>query len=184
MGKIALVQAALGILLIVSTRTAVANPYTTIVQRNVFALREPVPPPAPMPLPPQDTPELVLTGIADFRTVKWARLTRAEPGKPPRHYTLAARQRADNLEVLDINADTDTVRVRDGSAEIVLSFDTHGLSNQARLEELSRKYLQQTKPFVDEHVRVHTLREQREAERRELERAAAAELASRTATYE
>ena len=171
-----MVEVALGVFVCLSALAMPDNPYATIVERNIFALREPPPPAPPPPAAPvaPDTSELVLTGIADFRTAKWALLTRTERGKQPQRYTLSVGEKQDTLEVLEIDADSATVRVRHGSAEVVLSFDTHGPPNPAKVEDMSRKYVQQAKPFVDEHTRAHALREQREAERREWERAAAA----------
>jgi hypothetical protein len=181
MGKIVMVQVATGILLSLAPPAISANPYVDIVQRNVFGLREPVVPVPPAAAPvPQDTSELVLTGIVDFRTAKWALLTRTERGKPPLRYTLTVGQKEENLEVLAIDAVSATVQVRYDGKDIVLSFESHGPPTERKLEDLSRKYVQQSKPFVDEHTRAHALREQREAERRAVERAAAAaELASR-----
>lgn len=177
-----MVHVAVGVILCGSALATSENPYVSIVQRNIFALHEPAPaqpPPAPAPVA-ADPSELMLTGIADFRTAKWALLTRTERGKTPQRYTLAVGEKQDTLEVLEIDAESSTVRVRHGSTEVVLSFDTHGPPNPAKVEDLGRKYVQQAKPFVDEHTRAHALREKREAERRELERAAAeAELISR-----
>jgi hypothetical protein len=179
MGKIGMISAVAGILIAASVPANSQNPYAAITERNIFGLREPPPPPPPpVPAPvANDTSELTLTGVVDFQTAKWALLTCTERGKSPRPYTLSVGQKQDNLEVLEINAEAATVRVRNGSEEIVLTFDKQ---NPGKIEELGRKYLQQAKPFVDEHTRAHALREQREAERRELERAAAeAELATR-----
>ena len=167
-----------GVLLVYSaSATSDLNPYAAIIERNVFALREPspaAPPPAPAPVA-ADTSELVLTGVVDFRTIKWALLTCTERGKTARQYTLGVGQRQDNIEVLDIDAESATVRVRHGNAERVLSFQKPG-----KPEDAGQKYVQQAKAFVDEHARAHALREQREAERRALERVAAeAELATR-----
>ena len=162
--------------------TPTRNPYDAIVQRNVFRLHEPVPPPAPLSETPtpKDDGELTLTGIVDFRKAQWALIILTEHGMAPRRYTLPVGQKEDNLEVLAIDATTATARVRHGSAELVLTFDRHGPPDQRALEELSRKYVEQARPFVDEHTRAHELHEQRDAERRALERAAAeAELATR-----
>jgi hypothetical protein len=122
----------------------------------------------------------VLTGIVDFSKAKWALLTSTERGKSPKPYTLTVNQREDDIEVLSIDAVGATVRVRQDGKELLLSFESHGPPSERKLEDLSRKYVQQSRPFVDEHTRAHALREQREAERRAIERAAAeAELASR-----
>lgn len=158
------------------------NPYADIVQRNVFGLREPPALRLPDPVvgPTNDLPELMLTGIADFRKAQWALLTSAERGKQPRRYTLKVGEREGDLQVLAIDAEAGTVHVLHGAAEVVLTFDTHGLPTATKLEEESRKYVQRSQPFVDEHTRAHALREKREQERRDLERVAAeAELAAR-----
>ena len=168
---------ALGILLALAIFQVPANPYLPIIDRNVFGLREPPPPPPPPTPPPiaEDTGELMLTGVVDFRLGRWALVTRTERGKTPKSYTLAVGERADNLELIDIDADAGTVRLRNGSAEVVLGFN----KNQPPAEELGHKYVQAAKPFVNAHTSAHALREQREAQRRELERAAAdAELMS------
>src|SRR5204863_9978808 len=121
----------------------------------------------------------------DFRTAQWALLPVTARGGPPRRYTLQVGQKEADLEVLGIDAVTATVRVRYGSAELVLTFDRHGPPDQRMIEELSRKYVEQARPFVEEHTRAHEVREQREAERRALERAAAeAELATRQTSQE
>lgn len=171
MGRIAKFPFIGGIIFAVSALAASeVNPYATIPDRNAFGLREPpaaLPPPPPAPVA-TDHSEFLLTGVVDFRTAKWALITRTERGKPARGYTLAVRQPQDGLEVLDIDAEAGTVRLRHGSNDLVLSLD------RSKLEEPGRKYVQQAKPFVDEHTRAHGLREKRETERRELERAAAA----------
>jgi len=182
MGKMMMAQVALGILLTFPTFASPDNPYLPIVDRNVFKLREPVPP--PLVLPPttvvEENVELILTGVVDFRLGRWALITRTERGKPPRGYTLSVGEREDDLQLLDIDAQAGTVRLLRGSAEVVLSLNKDGRSTPSKLEELGRKYVQQAKPFVDEHTRAHAAREQREAQRREFDRAtAAAELARR-----
>ena len=174
MGKIAAIFVT-GMAVVAACALAQPNPYETIASRNVFALKEPVQPPVVPPEPPQatDNSQLMLTGIVDFRRLQCALITSTERGKTPRLYTLSMGQKEDNLQVLAIDAEAATVRVLHGSTEVLLSFDTHGPPNTARLEDQSRKYVQQAKPFVDEHVRAHELREKREAERRAVERAAA-----------
>jgi len=175
MGKMINAQVALAVILTIPTFATPDNPYRHIVDRNVFGLREPVPVPEPVPPPkPEDGEELLLTGVVDFRLGRWALVTRTERGKPARSYTLSVGEREDNLQLLDIDAKAGTVRLRHGSAEVVLSLKKDGPSTPSKLEELGRKYVQQAQPFVDEHTRAHAAREQLEAQRRDLERAAAA----------
>ena len=182
MGATLKVRVVLGILAASMLFTASANPYLPIVDRNVFGLREPPPPPPPPAQPPvaDDNAELMLTGVVDFRLGRWALVTRTERGKTPRAYTLAVGERQDNLELLDLDIAAGTVRLRHDSAEVVLSFNKNGPATPSKVEELGRQYVQQAKQFVDAHASAHELRERREAQRRELERAAAeAELMSR-----
>jgi hypothetical protein len=164
------------VLLSLPSRSEEINPYVSVLQRNVFGLREPAPA-APQPAAPiaTDVPELVLTGVVDFRLTKWALVTSADRGKQARHYTLRVGEKTDDLELLAIDAEAGTVRVLKGATEMVLTFE--------KVEEPGRKYVLQARPFVDAHTRAHELREQREQERRNLERvAAAAEVAAQQIT--
>lgn len=160
------------LLSLLGTRSEDTNPYVSVIQRNVFGLREPAPAPPQPPAPiATDAPELVLTGVVDFRLTKWALLTIADRGKPARHYTLRVGEKADDLELLAIDAESGIVRLLKGTTEIVLTFE--------KVEDPGRKYVLQSRSFVDAHTRAHELREKREQERRNLERvAAAAELAA------
>lgn len=168
-------QVALAVILTIPTFATPDNPYRHVVDRNIFDLREPVPVPQPVPLPKlEDSEELMLTGVVDFRLGRWALITCTQHGKPPRSYTLSVGEREDNLQLLDIDAKAATVRVRHGSGEVQLSLKKDGPSTPSKLEQLSGKYVQQAKPFVDEHTRTHAAREQLEAKRRGVERAAAA----------
>ena len=145
-----------------------ANPYGAIILRNAFGLK-PAPPPHPVALPSaaqKPLPELTLTGIADFSLKKWALLVATERGKTPKSYTLTEGQQTDGLEVLAIDVHAGTVRVRLDETEVALSFKEQDHKQLvARAEE---------KRFVNEHTRAHEVREKREAERRERERALAA----------
>ena len=90
-----------------------ANPYGSIAARNVFGLKDPPSPvPFQQPAPPKQVPKLLLTGIADFSTAKWAFVTRTDPGRPPKNYTLTPGESEGGLQVLDINAAAATVVLR------------------------------------------------------------------------
>jgi hypothetical protein len=54
----------------------------------------------------------MLTGIADFSTVKWAFVTRTDPGAQPRNYTLSPGENEGGLQIIDLNANTGTVVLR------------------------------------------------------------------------
>jgi hypothetical protein len=106
------------------------NPYSDIAQRNVFGLKPPPVFHAPTPEPPpRPTPNLLLTGVVDFSTSKWALITRTDPGRPPSNYTLTPGEIEGGLQLLDINATRATVTVRvDGMDTIVLHLSS---TNQA-----------------------------------------------------
>src|SRR5687767_10397841 len=87
---------ALTVSLLIAFAEPKANPYGSIAGRNVFGLKDP-PPPVPFhqPPPPRPVPNLVLTGVADFSTAKWAFITRTDPGRPSRNCTLTLGETED-----------------------------------------------------------------------------------------
>lgn len=117
---------ALLLLLIVSSVFAEPsrNPYSTIVARNVFRLKDPPPPtPIPQPMPPRPTPILLLTGVADFTIAKWAFVTRTDPGQPPKSYTLSVGEHEGGLELMNLDAKSGSVTLRvDGTETVNLHF--------------------------------------------------------------
>lgn len=98
------------------------NPYSTIASRNVFGLKDPpLPVSLHQPPPPRPVPNLVLTGVADFSTAKWAFITRTDPGRPARNCTLTPGETEDGLQLVDINANKATVILRvDGIDTVTL----------------------------------------------------------------
>lgn len=101
---------------------AEGNPYRDIAARNVFGLKDPPPPaPFPPPAPPKPPAKLVLTGVADFSTAKWAFVTRADPGRPPKSYTLSFGETEGGLQLVGIDARAATATVLvDGSDLVTL----------------------------------------------------------------
>ena len=99
-----------------------AHPYSVIVARNVFGLKEPPPPRVIDPVPPpRPAPILVLTGVADFSTAKWAFITRTDPGAQPKYYTLSVGETEGGLQLLDIDAASASVKLRvDGLDTVAL----------------------------------------------------------------
>ena len=97
-----------------------AHPYSIIVDRNPFGLKDP---PRPQPiepkLPPRPAPTLVLTGVADFSTDKWAFITRTDPGARPKHYTLTVGETEGGLQLLEIDAPSASVKLRVDGLETV-----------------------------------------------------------------
>lgn len=150
------------------------NPYSSIAVRNVFALCSPpvLPEETRTTAPTNPPPDITLSGIADFSLAKWVLLTVAEKGKPPQNYTLGLGEKQDGLEVLEINAEAGSVKVRLQETELLLNLKTHSTQNESvRLAVQGRDFVRQFQPFVDEHTRAHTMREKREQERRDRERA-------------
>jgi hypothetical protein len=106
------------------------HPYSAIVVRNVFGLKEPRPPEVIKPTaPPRPVPTLVLTGVADFSTTKWAFITRTDPGARPRYYTLTLGETEGGLQLLDIDAKSATVKLRVDGLETV-ALDLASPTNQ------------------------------------------------------
>src|SRR5688572_17407974 len=100
---------------------AQSNPYQSIPARNVFGLKPPlVHVPAPVEPPPRPTPNLVLTGVVDFSDLKWALITRTDPGGRPNNVTLTPGETESGLQLVDINANKATATVRvDGIDTVV-----------------------------------------------------------------
>jgi hypothetical protein len=108
--------------LVLSTWTArpEGNPYSDISMRNVFGLKDPPPPPVfPAAPPPRPAPNLVLTGLADFSTVRWAFVTRTDPGQQPKKHTLTFGETEGGLQLLALNAQSATATLRVDGGEMV-----------------------------------------------------------------
>ncbi|HVI71485.1 MAG TPA: hypothetical protein VM656_08375 [Pyrinomonadaceae bacterium] len=113
--------ALLGLLLSASLVHGERNPYSGIAGRNVFGLKDP-PPPVPFPAPPRPrpAPNLVLTGVADFATAKWAFVTRSDAGQPPKNHTLTFGKAEGGLQLIDLNAKSATVTLLVDGRDTVL----------------------------------------------------------------
>jgi hypothetical protein len=112
------------------TPDAGSNPYSGIVERNVFSLKDPPPPkpPAPPPAPPV---KITLTGITTILGNKRALMRAAIPPKPPEpakeeSYMLAEGQRDGTVEVLAIDEKAGTVRISNGGTIEMLDFINNG----------------------------------------------------------
>jgi hypothetical protein len=119
-------RCALAGLVILTASCLFGNPYGSIATRNVFHLKEP-PPVVPFvpPTLPRPVPSLTLTGVADFSTVKWAFVTRTDPGRPATNYTLSPGETEGGLQLVDLNATAATVTVRvDGIETVTLQLTT------------------------------------------------------------
>jgi hypothetical protein len=120
-----------------------ANSYQVIVERNVFALKPAPPPSAPAApaapaVPPKE--DLFLTGLCNLYSGGCALFMVAEPGKPSTYFKLAEGEQNDWLEVLSVDVKNGTVkarlkkpvmRIRNVEADVLISFDAHGVTKQA-----------------------------------------------------
>lgn len=122
-------------LILVSTALAISfdNPYQGIVERNVFALKDPPPPPPP---PGSDSkpsgPPITLTGITTILGTKRAFMTLQMPGKPPEpakplSLMLTIGQRDGDIEVLEIDEKAGAVKINAFGAITNLTFDKNGV---------------------------------------------------------
>ncbi|RME91535.1 MAG: hypothetical protein D6766_11710 [Verrucomicrobia bacterium] len=110
------------------------TPYLTIVERNPFGLVDPPPPKPPEPEPKQEEVKpsaLKLTGISTLLGPKHAMFVLQEPGKKPVYSGLVAEGESDpyiaGLEVLRIDPQAGSVRVRYGGNELLLDFKNNGI---------------------------------------------------------
>jgi hypothetical protein len=107
---------------------AVLDRYTSIPQRNAFALKPAPPPPEPVrPVAPPPAITLKLTAIISLAPTKKAILLVSQPGKPPESKVLAENQLESGVEVKDINAEAGTVKVMVNGEETDLNFDKDGI---------------------------------------------------------
>jgi hypothetical protein len=100
--------------------------YKSIVERNVFGLRPPAPPPTPAPPPPPSV-AVKLTGIITVLATKRALLLITEPGKPPESKVIKLGDREGQIEVVEIDENAGTVRIKNGEQEATLNFQDHGV---------------------------------------------------------
>ena len=105
------------------------NPYQSIIDRNAFNLNPPPPPETNAPPAPPN--KILLTGISSMGDVPkvFLEITEPGPGKLPQKPILAAGQKEYGVEVLDIDAEKGTVKVKNGSIEVVLTFEKDGKTN-------------------------------------------------------
>lgn len=101
------------------------NSYQSIVDRNPFGLRPPAPPaPEAPPAPAEPPPNLSFTGITGDGQGKkaWimANVTGKQPG--PVYYSLGEREKQDDLEVVEINAKAEEVKILLRGEPVTLTF--------------------------------------------------------------
>jgi hypothetical protein len=112
---------------------AAGNPYQGIVERNVFGLKAPPPPPDPeankAPLP-----KITLTGIVTLGGAKRALLKvppgppkPGEPAKTEQGFILSVGERQGEIEVLEIDEKAGSVKVNYAGTVTNLTFDKDGV---------------------------------------------------------
>ena len=131
---------ALAVLFLATTsRAEVAEladaPYASIVDRNAFGLRPvPVAPPVQDTNPPPVKVDLKLTGITKTSRGKKAWLMiPAQPGKnpEPEYLSLLEGQTDGDVEVMEIDQEGRTVKVKNAGTIVMLNFKDHGASPPA-----------------------------------------------------
>src|SRR5882724_505267 len=103
------------------------NPYQGILDRNVFGLKAPPPPPDPelnKPAPPKITP----TGITTILGNKRALFKVQMPARPPepakeQSYIMTEGERAGQIEVLEIDEKAGTIKLNDYGTVVTLSLE-------------------------------------------------------------
>jgi hypothetical protein len=133
-----LVFVAGSLVLAIGTRAAVnennadaSNPFSAIVERNVFALKDPPPPPQLEVKTNTPPPNIRLTGITTiFGTSNKRALFMVQeigiPGKPAskeESYILTEGQRQGAIEVLEIDEKKNSVKIKNDGNEAVLTLD-------------------------------------------------------------
>lgn len=123
-----------GTVVAISTQVLTAdvqkNPYQNIVERNLFALRDPpsqnVAPPTPPP------PKILLTGITTILGRKQALMKVQVPARPPQpakeeSYILTEGQRDGEIQVVSIDEAAGSVKVINHGVAQELNFDKDGV---------------------------------------------------------
>ena len=160
----------LGVCILGLAVVAAANPYETISLRNIFHLAPPkqeVSKPGDVVKPP---PDIKISGVAAFGSHKWVLLTKADPGKAPRHLLMREGEKDGSLEVIEVDELAAVVKVRAGDELLELKLATNSVP----------KIDLATQRFVNDHTRAHELHQRREALRIARERAEAMQAAQTT----
>lgn len=110
-----------------------ARNYEVIIKRNAFGLKDMPPPQMPIANPPTNLPPLNIkfTGITSWGGLKKAYFMIPDTTKPGTflYPSLREGERDGALEVLEINEQLSTVKVRNADRELVLDFKTYGNNN-------------------------------------------------------
>src|SRR5439155_19029391 len=107
-----------------------ANPYQGIVDRNVFGLK-PLPPPKASGPEKPPAPKITLNGITTILHKKQVFMTAQLPARPPepakpQSFILSEGQRDGDIEVLEIDEKTGTVKLNNFGVAMTLTMDKDG----------------------------------------------------------
>jgi hypothetical protein len=106
--------------------------YRVIIDRNAFGLKPPPPPATNAPVVPPPKEDYFLTGISSIGGVKAYFMSKPSPTKKdPEYYSLGVDEKRDDLEVVGIDLKAQSVRVRSGGIESVMTFASHGVKPPA-----------------------------------------------------
>lgn len=112
-----------------SVPNGTANPYKHIAARNVFQLtsREPEPiTPKPIPAIPEVRLVGIITGFPDKRALLKLRSAGHSKTDSERSLILSEGQRTEGIEVLQVDKQAASVRIKNAGAEMLLTFDNAG----------------------------------------------------------
>lgn len=108
------------------------SPYGGIVGSNIFKLKPPPPPTSSTEQEKAPPPNITLTGITTIfgnkRAIMRTPPVAAKPGEPARDqsFFLAEGQQDGEMEVVEIDEKTGTVKVKYGGTPLTLTFDKNG----------------------------------------------------------
>lgn len=108
------------------------NPYSNIIERNLFGLRPPPPLVNPKSLESAQVPKILLTGITTILGNKRALLKVQYAARPPEpqheeSYILAEGQRDGDVEVISVDENAGTVLVNNHGTQQNLDFVNNGV---------------------------------------------------------
>ena len=107
--------------------------------------------------PPVAT-EYKLTGWVLQKNTRSVFLIRHEPNNQSRQIQLREGEKFQELEILKINPEKKSVRVRYDGVEGDMSFDSHGIRPLQTAEEQGKEFVQVHRKFVNDHARAHEAR--------------------------
>ncbi|MBG88156.1 MAG: hypothetical protein CMO80_14810 [Verrucomicrobiales bacterium] len=102
--------------------------YGVFLERNPFNLQPPPKPPPPPIVEEEEEPppDVKLTGISTLFNKKRVFLVSQPQGEPPKYLRLEEGERDAGVEVVSINPDEGTVKVKIDSKTTTLNFEDHG----------------------------------------------------------